>query len=66
MFSIYLNVFRVCLIDNQDSGLLINKLVSLLVNCVSHAKKQNSLYQTPELLGNCVLEVSCHVTFEAL
>lgn len=56
MFSIYLDVFRVCLIDNQDSGLLINKLVSLLVNCVSHTKMQNSPCQISEFLGNCVLK----------
>lgn len=32
----------------------------LLVNCVSHSKKQNSLCQIAELLGNYILEVSCH------
>ena len=61
MFSIDLDVFRVCLIDNQVSGLLINKFVSLLGNCVSHAKKQNCQCQISELFANCMLKVSCHI-----
>lgn len=55
MFSIYLDVLRICLIDNQDSGLLINKLFPFLVNCVSHVKKQISLCQISEFLGNDAL-----------
>lgn len=41
MFSIYLDVLRVCLIDNQDSGLLINKIGSFFSELCFPRKKAN-------------------------